>query len=306
MPTTPATPPHGLASGRRSPVVLIAAMVALWLCWGSSFPAMRVMVATLPPLLATGTIFLTAGLVLAATQPRALHGLTRRQVATCAGIGLCLLGAQGTVAVAVGHLYASTAALLIAVIPLWVVVLGIALGDRPDLAGLARLLLGFGGVAVVLVAGSPGGVGWSRWGLVVVAAAVSWAAGTLWASRSRALPATRAATVVQLSVGGAVLLAVGAISGEVTGIAPESVSPGSWAAFAYLVLLDSLAGFALFNWLLRAAPVSLVSTYAYAVPVIAYLVGVLVLNEPFHPAVLLGAAAILLVVATEVRATTTS
>lgn len=75
-----------------------------------------------------------------------------------------------------------------------------------------------------------------------MAAAVSWAAGTLWASRSRALPATRAAIVVQLSVGGAVLLAVGAISGEVTGIAPESMSPGSWAAFAYLVLLDSLAG----------------------------------------------------------------
>lgn len=68
------------------------------------------------------------------------------------------------------------------------------------------------------------------------------------------------------------------------------------------MLFDSLAGFALFHWLLRTTPVSLVSTYAYAVPVVAYLIGVLVLGEPFHPWVLLGAAAILLAVAIEVRA----
>jgi drug/metabolite transporter (DMT)-like permease len=69
------------------------------------------------------------------------------------------------------------------------------------------------------------------------------------------------------------------------------------------VLVDSLTGFTLYNWLLRVAPVALVSTYAYAVPVVAYLVGVLVLGEPFRPAVMLGAAAIVVAVAAEVRAT---
>lgn len=77
----------------------------------------------------------------------------------------------------------------------------------------------------------------------------------------------------------------------------------SWLALGYLVLVDSLAGFALYNWLLRAAPVALVSTYAYAVPVVAYLAGVFVLDEPFRPVVLIGAAVIVAAVAAEVRAT---
>lgn len=286
--------------------VLVTGMVALWLCWGTSFPAMRIMVATLPPLLASGAIFTVAGLVLAATRPRALRGVTRQQAATAAGVGICLLVAQGLVAVAVQHVYASTAALLVAVIPLWVAVLGSVTGDRPNRATLRRLALGFAGVAIVLLA--PGdGVAWSWWATVVVAAAISWAAGTLWASRTPHLPATRAATVVQLAVGGLVLLAAGLLVGEAGALTDGAltnshVTAVSWGAFAYLVLVDSLAGLALFNLLLRTAPVSLVSTYAYAVPVVAYLVGVLALGEPFHPLVLLGAAAIVTAVATEVRA----
>jgi drug/metabolite transporter (DMT)-like permease len=277
-------------------------MAGLWLCWGSSFPAMRVMVATLPPLLGSGTIFVMAGVVLAATRPTAMRGVNRRQVATAAGVGTCLLGAQGMVAIAVQHVFAGTAALVVAVIPLWVAVLRAAVGDRPSRAGVLRLLLGFAGVAVVLAAGSSGGVGWSASGLLVAVAAVSWAGGTLWASRSTSLPGPRAATVVQLLVGGLVLLAIGGVRGEPADLAHTPVSAGSWLAFGYLVLVDSLAGFALYNWLLRAAPVAVVGTYAYAVPIVAYLVGVLALGEPFHPVVLAGAAAIVVAVAAEVRA----
>jgi drug/metabolite transporter (DMT)-like permease len=289
-------------SSRSAAPTVVVAMVGLWLCWGSSFPAIRVMVATLPPLLASGAIFLTAGAVLAAPRPGVLRGLGRQQLVITAGIGVCLLGAQGAVAVAEQYVFAGTAALLVAVIPLWVVVLRVAVGDRPTRAGVARLLVGFGGVAVVLVAGSSGGVGWSAWGLVILAAAVSWAGGTLWASGSVSLPGPRAATVVQLLAGGLALLVVGCLSGEPAALAPASVSARSWLALAYLVLIDSLAGFALYNWLLRAAPLALVSTYAYAVPIVAYLVGVLALGEPFHPAVLAGAAAIVVAVAAEVRA----
>lgn len=76
---------------------------------------------------------------------------------------------------------------------------------------------------------------------------------------------------------------------------------GSWLALGYLMLIDSVAGFALYNWLLRATTVALASSYAYAVPVIAYLDGVLTLGEPFHPIVLAGATAIIIAVAAEVR-----
>jgi drug/metabolite transporter (DMT)-like permease len=275
-------------------------MVGLWLCWGSSFPAIRIMVTTLPPLLASGTVFLTAGVVLVTIRRSALRGLGRRQLVTAAGVGLCLLGEQGLVAVAEQYVFASTTALLVAAVPLWVVLLRAAFGDFPARAGVARLLVGFAGVVVVLVTGSGGG-GWSAWGLVVVAAAVAWAYGTLWASRSAALPPPRAATVVQLLVGGPVLLLAGAAVGEPSNVAPGSITVSSWLALGYLVLIDSLAGFVLYNWLLRLASVELVSTYAYAVPVVAYHVGVVVLAEPFHPAVLLGAAAIVAAVAAEIR-----
>lgn len=208
-------------------------------------------------------------------------------------------------AVAVQHVPASTAALLVAAIPLWIVVFRVVLGERPTRAAAARLALGSVGVAVVLVAGagSPEGAGSSVRAVVVVAAAVSWAAGTLWASRAATLPGARAATVVQLLVGGSALVVVAVVSGEPTTASLGAVSAASWAAFGYLVLVDSLAGFVLFTRLLRTAAVGLVSTYAYAVPVVAYLVGVVALGEPFRPAVLVGAAAILVAVAAEVRAT---
>jgi drug/metabolite transporter (DMT)-like permease len=114
------------------------------------------------------------------------------------------------------------------------------------------------------------------------------------------MPGTRVATVVQLVVGGLVLVVAAAVDGELTQIAWAAIGSPAWMAFGYLVAVDSLAGFALFTWLLRVAPVSLVSTYSYAVPVVAYLVGVLVLGEPFRPLVLLGAAVVIAAVAAEV------
>ena len=291
-----------LAARQAAPARVAAAMAALWLCWGSSLPAMRVMVATLPPLLASGAVFVAAGAMLAATGPGALRGLSRRQALTAAGVGICLLGAQGTVALAEQHVFASIAALLAAVVPLWVTVLRAALGDRLTRTGVARLLLGLAGVAAVLITSSGGGADWSAWDLAVAAAAVIWAVGTLWASRSASLPGLRAATVIQLSAGGLTLLAVGAAAGEPASLVPAAVHPSSWLALCYLVLIDSLTGFALYNWLLRATTVTLASAYSYTVPIVAYLLAVLGLREPFHYAVLAGATAIIVAVAAEARA----
>lgn len=281
---------------------LFGALVLLWLCWGTSFPAMRVLVATLPPLLATGAVFAGAGALLLLARPTALGGLSGRQLRTAAGTGLCLLGAQGLVAVAEQHVYAGTAALTVAVVPLWVVLLRHPLGDRLSLATGCRLLVGFGGVSAVLVAGG-GSFGWSPWTLLVLVAAAGWAVGTVWASsRAAQLPGPWATVVVQLLAGGFALLGAGVGIGEVGEFGRTAAAAPSVAAFWYLLLVDSLAGFALYGWLLRTAPVGLVSSYAYAVPVVAYLVGVLVLGEPFRPLVLVGAAAIVASVAAQTRA----
>lgn len=274
-------------------------LIALWLCWGTSFPAISVMVGTLPPLLASGTVFCLAGSVLAVARPVALRGLTWRQTVRAAGVGCCLLGAQGAVAVSIAgqRVYAGTAALLVATVPLWVSVLRTFARHRPTARGAGRLGVGFAGAAAV-VAGGPRLDGWA---LAVLAAALVWAAGTVWASVD-AQPAPIGAAVVQLTAGGLGLLTISAAVGEPAELAAAQVSAQSVAALAYLIVVDSLAGFTLYNWLLRTTPITLVSTYAYAVPVIAYTISVLALGEPFRPLAAIGAAAIVVAIAGELVA----
>jgi drug/metabolite transporter (DMT)-like permease len=277
---------------------VLPALVALWLCWGSSFPAMRVMVATLPPLTTSGAVFLTAGLVLSVTRARDLRRTSPRALRRAALVGCCLLGAQGLAALAVVHVPASTSALLAASIPLWLTVLRALVGERIGHRESLGLALGAVGAAVIVLAGT-GGPGWSPWVLLVLGASVLWATGTLVTARSAVLPAPGAATAVQLLVGGALVLTAGLALDPAT---PVVGNASSWAAVAVLLVVDSLAGFALFTWLLRHASVSLVGTYAYAVPVVAYLTGVLVLGEEFRPVVLVGAALVLGAVGCALRA----
>ncbi|MGW4395456.1 EamA family transporter [Amycolatopsis nivea] len=268
--------------------MVVLALVGLWLCWGTSFPAMRVMAQTLPPLSASGAAFLAAGLLLATLRPTALRGLTFRQFATAAAIGVCLLGAQGTVALAERTTFAGTAALVVAALPLWVAVLG----ERPTRAGSLRILIGFSGVALLTGAQA------STWTFVVAAAGFVWAIGTVATARTTNLPGPWATTAVQLLSGGLVLLAIGTATGE----AVNQPTIASWLALAYLALVDSLAGFGLYTWLLRTTSAALVSTYAYVVPILACLISVLFMKEPLRPIMLAGAVLIVTSVATEVSA----
>ncbi|WP_433802637.1 EamA family transporter [Actinomycetospora sp. CA-084318] len=280
------------------PARVVLALVSLWLCWGSSFPAMRVMVGTLPPLTTSGAVFLTAGVVLTVAHARDLRRTAPLALRRATLVGVCLLGAQGLAVVAVVHVPASTSALLAASIPLWLVVLRVVTGERVGARELACLVVGLAGVVVIVLV-EAGGPGWTPWVLLVLGTSVLWATGTLVAARSVVLPAPGAATAVQLVTGGALVLTAGLVLEP----APSVVgNASSWAAVAVLLVADSLAGFALFTWLLRHAPVSVVGTYAYAVPVVAYLAGVLVLGEPFHPVVLVGAALVLGAVAGALRA----
>lgn len=281
----------------------VTALAMLCLCWGGSFPAMRVLVESVPALLGLGTVFLTAGAALVAVRPTLFTMMTAGAAGTLAGSGLCLLGAQGLVVVAVQHLYAGTAAVLVASTPLWVAIVSAVLGSRrPPRAAVARVVIGFSGVCVVLV-GSQGLGSWStKWSAVVVGASIVWASGTYWASRATSLPSPAATSSVQLLVGGTALIAAGLARGELAELDLGSIDRQSWAAFAFLVLFDSLAGFALFNWLIRHSSTEFVSSYSYIVPIVAYVAGVVLLGESFSPIVLLGAVVILATVTSEASA----
>src|SRR2546428_619184 len=93
-----------------------------------------------------------------------------------------------------------------------------------------------------------------------------------------------------LLVGGIGFVVLGAAAGEVANLEPSTWSTSSLLAMAYLVVFGSLVAFTAYSWLLQNAPVSLVATYAYVNPVIAVLLGALILAEPVTPSIVLGAA----------------
>jgi drug/metabolite transporter (DMT)-like permease len=284
-----------------TPLAIWIALVTVYLVWGSTYLAIRVVVESTPPLLAMGTRFLAAGLLLAAVLVlrrgwRAL-AVSRRQLAGAGVVGLLLLMCgNGGVAVAEQTVPSGVTALLVAATPLWLVVLRRVAGDRVARLTLAGTLLGFVGIAVlVLPGGMTDGHGSAVhvWGLVVViGAAACWALGSFASSRVAMPDDAFVATTWEMLAGGLGLLLAALGSGELRGFAVSDVNGEAWAWLGYLVVVGSLVAFSAYVWLLQHAPISLTATYAYVNPVVAVLLGALVLDEAVTAAVLVGGAVV--------------
>jgi drug/metabolite transporter (DMT)-like permease len=288
--------------------MLWTAMLVVYVVWGSTYLAIRVSVRTMPPLLSAGARFMIAGLVLAAVLavrdgPRELR-VSRRELASCALLGLLLLlGGNGVVVLAERTVPSGYAALLVAAVPLWVVLLRAARADRPRTATIAGVVIGFVGLVVLV---SPGGSGVHLGGaLTVLAASLSWAVGSFYSSRLPVPGNPFVASTYEMLVGGAGNALVGLWHGEGHHLRFAAISGASWLALGYLVVFGSLVAFTAYVWLLGAAPISLVATYAYVNPVVAVALGALLLGERVTTAVLAGGAIVVLgvcvVVSTERR-----
>lgn len=275
------------------------ALGIVYLVWGSTYFAIAIVVQTLPPLLTAGVRFLLAGLVLAAwvaaRRPGALS-MTRRQAAGSAFVGVLLLaGGNGLVSLGERTVPSGLAALIVASVPLWIVLLRLAARDRVGRDVIIGVTVGIVGVAVLVV---PSGVSGQTDPLglgMLVVATLAWATGTFASPRLEMPRDAFASTAVQMIAAGFVLLAVGALAAE--RLEAARVSTGSVVAFGYLVVFGSLVAFSAFTWLLQNAPVSLVSTYAYVNPVVAVFLGTIFLSEPVTATMLGGAALILAAVA---------
>ena len=280
------------AAQRTTPRVWFA-LWTVYLVWGSTYLAIRVLVHPsdgegLPPLLAAGCRFCLAGLVMLAVTVRRPSAdgrpdpLGPRQWAATAVVGLALLlGGNGLVSIAERHVASGPAAVIIATVPIWATLLGAAVGhERIGLRHSAGLLLGFAGVAV-LVVGSGGGR-LSVVGLVeLVLAALCWSAGSVW---SRTAPMPRrpwVMTGMQMLCGGIGCLVAGLLAGELSDVHLSAVPARSWVSLGYLVVFGSMLAYSAYVWLLGNAPLSLVTTYAYVNPLVAVLLGITLLGEAF-------------------------
>jgi drug/metabolite transporter (DMT)-like permease len=258
---------------------IVAGMAVVYVVWGSTYVAMRVGVRDLPPLLLSGIRFVLAGLILTAwcaTRPD-FQWPTGRQWRDAAILGL-LMPAAGTGGAtwAEQRLPAGTAALLLATIPVWTIVAArIADAERIGAATAVGLVLGLAGVAVLVDPG--GGRTDPLSAAVALVGAAAWGAGSVYAGHADHPKQPLLGSGLELVCAGGIMLALGAAGGEparVHGLPADGV-----LALGYLVVFGSLLAYSCYEWLLRHAPARLVATYPFVNPVVAVLLGWLLLGE---------------------------
>ena len=285
------------------------ALATIYVVWGSTYLAIRVMVEDIPPLLGAGVRFVIAGTIMYAwlvwRRPRAARTISGAQLAGAAFVGVLLMfGGNGLVTVAEQEVPSGLAALLIASVPLWVIALRGSIGrERVPNTTLLSVAVGFAGVALLVLPGDRPEDAPLAWSLLVVAAAILWASGS-YATNRVALPEdVLTATTWQMLIGGGSMVVVGLALGEVGQVHLEDISADSWAAFIFLVFIGSIAAFTAYNWLLQNVAISTVATYAFVNPVIAVFLGWLILDEEITGFVVAGTAVIVASVAFVVLST---
>jgi drug/metabolite transporter (DMT)-like permease len=295
------------AAARSHALLVAVALGIVYIVWGSTYLAIRVVVRDLPAMSSASWRYLVASVLLAAILA-ARGGLRRmratpRELAGCAVLGL-LLPALGNGLVSVGESHGApsgVAALLVAAVPLWVIVYRAVTGDLPGARTTLGVVLGFGGLVLLIAASGFGGDVKIGPCLVIMAATVFWSFGS-WSTPRLALPNDAfVVTAYEMLFGSLWLLAISAVRGE--HVLPTAAPAEAWWAWAYLVTFGSVVAFSAYVWVLGAAPISLVATYAYVNPVVAVFLGWLILSEPITLPIVVGGGivigAVALVVAAE-------
>jgi drug/metabolite transporter (DMT)-like permease len=287
--------PETTVAERPQNLHVLAAFAAVYLIWGSTYLAIRLAIDTIPPFLMAGLRFITAGTLLFIwLRIKGIPLPKRIELRSTAIIGgLLLLGGNGGVVWAEQRVASGLAALMVGIVPLWMVLLDWLRpgGKRPRGEVLAGLGIGFVGMVLLVGPGSLSGAG----GVdpvgagVLVFATLSWSIGSLY-SRQAPLPeSSMMSTALEMLCGGLLLTLAGTVSGEWGRLNPDSISLKSGLALAYLVVFGSWIAFSAYVWLLKVSTPERVATYAYVNPVVAVFLGWAIAAEPLSLRMLLAA-----------------
>ncbi|ONI88567.1 EamA family transporter [Saccharothrix sp. ALI-22-I] len=277
-----------------------AALGVVYVVWGSTYLAIRFSIESMPPLLSGGMRFLVAGLVLALLVAwRGSLRMTRRQFGSAVLLGLLLPAwGNGLVVVAEQSVASGLAALLVASVPLYVVLMRRFAGERPHRVTYAGVAIGLVGLVALLLDDVGQSSWWGPW--LVLLAAFGWALGSFLSGRLDTPANPFALSAVEMLAGGAALTVVGLVAGE--RVSFGGITTSSWVAWGYLLVFGSLLAFSSYVYVLGQLPVSTVATYAYVNPVIAVVLGVWLADERFGLFQLLGGLLVVLAVLLVVRA----
>lgn len=279
---------------------LWAALLALYIVWGSTYLAIRFAVETIPPFMHASLRFLISGVILfiwrravGDRMPTKSNWLSTAIVGT-----LLLLGGNGLVALAEKTVPSGIAALMISTSPFWLVLFESfrSGGTKPNWQSILGLVIGFGGVFLLIGPAEITGSGqkFDTFGIILLLfAPLLWSLGSIYARGADMPKSTLMSTGMQMLTGAVSLFIVSVLTGELNGFSFGQVSMRSWWGLIYLITFGSLVGFVAYGWLLHNAPVSLFSTYAYVNPVVAVLLGWLIANEELNARIAVASAIII-------------
>jgi drug/metabolite transporter (DMT)-like permease len=286
------------ASRTSTPVIIAFGLV--YVVWGSTYLAIRVGIESFPPLLLAGSRHLLTGFILypilrwkTGVRPTAAQW----RMSFITGFLLLCVG-NGGVCLAERTVPSGVAALLVATVSLWMVLIDWLRpgGTRPGARVVAGLLLGFSGLALLVgpknLGGSsrvdPVGVG------LLVVASLAWAAGSVYSKHAGGLSGTPLmGAAMQCLAGGVSLWIAGIVSGEVGALHLSAVSSRSWAALGYLIVFGSMVGFTAYIYILKKSTATRVATYAFVNPVVALFLGWLLIGETINLRTVIAAGVIL-------------
>src|SRR5919108_3454981 len=288
-----------MADPKRSRVII--AFAALYLIWGSTYLGIRFAIETIPPFLMAGARFLLAGLIMYAIAWS--QGISKSNWAnwrTSLIIGACLLlGGNGGVTISEKYIDTGLAALIVAIVPIYIVLLGWATGMAPKPPPIVwfALVAGFLGVGILFGPalhfpsnhGPNPAIGIS----ILLVTSFIWSAGSLYSRVAKHAASPFLTAAQQMICGGMLLLLAGIITGELPRFHFGSVSLLSLGSFIYLVLIGAVVGYTAYIWLLRHCDPAKVATYAYVNPIVAVLLGTFFAGETVTVRTLIAAALII-------------
>ena len=278
-----------LTASQKNPskALIITAFAALYIIWGSTYLAIFIAIKSIPPFLMAGGRFLIAGIILytwCRLQGQATPDVKSIGNISLSGILLLFIGNSGLVW-AEQYLPTGFAAIIIATVPLWFVILDkrqwkFHFANKQIIIGL---LIGFAGILSLFAGKNNINFHDNKMQLisffVLILGSISWAIGSLYAKYKQSNGSTGMKAAIQMMAAGLVSLIAGISSGELRQFAWSNISTQSVLAVLYLITFGSLIGYMSFVWLMTVRPPSLVGTYAYVNPVVAVFLGWLIAHE---------------------------
>ena len=299
-------PASSLETASPNPLLVLTALLAVYIIWGSTYLGIRLAIASIPPFFMAGTRYLAAGgamFLFALCRGAKMPSLVEWRDALIVG-GCLLLVGNGGVTFAEQYVPSGTAALLVATVPVFLTIFAwlTKLGPRPSGTICIALLLGLLGVSILSRPGTQSATSpsiqfhWYIGIIALLAAAALWAGGSLY-SRKAAHPSSPIVGVgIQMICGGALLLLVSISTGEAGRIDLGRVTGESFLAWLYLVVVGAIIAFTAYIWLTRVISPALLGTYAFVNPVVAVLLGWAIAGETLDSRTISGAAVIVVAV----------